>query len=212
MAESLSRIVFILLILAVLAVPAWAYNSVVDRHEAVDAAWAQVESSYQRRADLIPNLQRSVERYLEHERDTLESVTAEREGEPSLQELLASLDQARTDSDDALSNAASGDAAALERVERAQSELGHAVQVLMARSEAYPELRSGDQFLRLQAQLEGTENRIDLARARYNQAVRNYNSTIRRFPGRLIAMAEDYSERPYFESESGADRPVALDF
>lgn len=209
--HTLRRILQIVVVVAVLAVPAWVYNSVVSRHEAVDAAWSQVESTYQRRADLIPNLQRSVERYLEHERDTLEAVTAEREGEPALDELLATLKQSRARSADALSEAAPGDAAALARIQSTQGELGAVVQRLMARSEAYPDLRSGDQFLRLQAQLEGTENRINLARSRYNEAVRRYNSTIRRLPGRLIADIEGYEARAYFESEAGADRPVALD-
>ncbi len=209
--KHLRQIVLLVIALAVLAVPAWAYNSVVGRQEAVDAAWAQVESGYQRRADLIPNLQRSVERYLEHERDTLEAVTAEREGDPALADLVGSLNEARTQSDQALSGAAPGEPAALQRIERTQRELGQVVSVLMARAESYPDLRSADQFLRLQAQLEGTENRIDIARVRYNRAVRRYNAAIRGLPGRLIAAAQGYRERPYFESEAGAERPVALE-
>jgi LemA protein len=168
---------------------------VVSRREAVDAAWAQVESAYQRRADLVPRLVEVVKRHLRQESETLVAVV-----------------EARGRAVGALSGAPVGEAE-IAGLGRAQGELGQGLARLVAIAESYPELRSADSFLELQAQLEGAENRIHVARIAYNDAVRAYNASIQRLPTAWLAEAHGYQRRAYFESEEGARRagPLGLD-
>lgn len=189
----------------------WSYNALVGKQEAVAAAWSQVESNYQRRADLVPALVASVKRFLQHERDVLRTITEQHSrARSSLNAQVGHASASRAVSKKA--RAETGDALVsadrLTRFAKAQATLGHDLSRLLAVVEDYPELRSGDQFLRLQAQLEGTENRINIARLRYSQNVRAYNTAIRRFPGVLMARAMAFSSRPYFEADPGADKPT----
>ncbi|MDN3521499.1 LemA family protein [Halomonas ramblicola] len=188
------RLMIILLVGAVLvAVPWLTHNRLVAGEERVAAAWADVESNLQRRADLVPNLVRSVQEHMTYESETLVRLVRERA------EALS----------EALAEARGEDPARLAGLEAALSEeLGR----LMRRAGEHPELRSGDQFLRLQAQLEGSENRINVARMRYNAAVREYNADLRGFVGRWVADPMGLGPRDYFEASPDAAEPVELAF
>lgn len=170
-------------------------NYVVSRSEAVDAAWAQVESAYQRRADLVPRLVEVVKRHLRQESETLVAVV-----------------EARSRAGSALAGTPKSEAD-ISRLGRAQGELGQGLAHLVAVAESHPELRSADSFLELQAQLEGAENRIHVARIAYNDAVRAYNAAIQQLPAAWLAEAHGYQRRAYFESNEGAERagPLGLD-
>lgn len=189
----------------------WSYNGIIGKQEAVAAAWSQVESNYQRRTDLVPSLVDSVERFLEHESEVLSSVVEKRgPNNPSLDALSSEVAGAHESSKEALAQTEGvpTDSDRLTKLAATQADLGNKLSRLLAVAENYPTLRSADQFLRLQAQLEGTENRINIARMRYNEAVRAYNSAIRRFPGFLIAGTMGLSDRPYFEADDGASEPA----
>ncbi len=188
------RLMIILLVGALLvAVPWLTHNRLVAGEERVAAAWADVESNLQRRADLVPNLVRSVQEHMTYESETLVRLVRER---------AAALSEA-------LAEARGEDPARLAGLEAALSEqLGR----LMRRAGEHPELRSGDQFLRLQAQLEGSENRINVARMRYNAAVREYNADLRGFVGRWVAEPMGLQPRDYFEASPDAAEPVELAF
>jgi LemA protein len=173
------------------------YNNLVSRLEAVDGAWAQIESAHQRRADLVPALVETVKRHTRYEADTLVAVV-----------------QARADAVRRLGAAQPpADPEGLARVARAQSELGLGLAQLFAVAESHPELRAADSFLELQAQLEGAENRIHVARVAFNDAVRAYNAAIEKLPAVWIAEARGLERRSYFESEDGSERvrPLGLD-
>ncbi len=190
----------------------WAYNRIVDREERVYEAWSQVESNLQRRTDLIPNLVETVARYMKHERETLTAVTDERGDalnplEDAMSRLLGDQQSAAEQE-----GAAPDDEQALARLAQAHQVLGGSLKNLIAVAESYPNLRSGDQFLSLQAQLEGTENRINVARMEFNESVGTYNSAIRRLPGTLIAALGDFKRKAYFETEEGAGNPVNVEF
>jgi len=190
----------------------WFYNRIVDREERVYQAWSQVESNLQRRTDLIPNLVETVSRYMRHERETLTAVAGER-GD-ALNPLEEAMSRLISDQQSAASRegAAPDNEQALARLAQAQQALGGSLKNLIAVAESYPTLRSGDQFLSLQAQLEGTENRINVARMEFNQSVGDYNSAIRRLPGSLIASLGDFKRKAYFEIEGDGGAPVAVDF
>jgi LemA protein len=190
----------------------WFYNRIVDKEERVYEAWSQVESNLQRRTDLIPNLVETVSRYMRHERETLAAVADER-GD-ALNPLADAMSRLIADQQSAAAQdgAAPDDEQALARLAQAQQVLGGSLKNLIAVAEAYPTLRSADQFLSLQAQLEGTENRINVARMEFNEAVGTYNSSIRRLPGTLIASLSDFKRKAYFETEGDASRPVAVEF
>lgn len=192
----------------------WLHNSLVNREEAVLSSWAQVESSYQRRADLIPALVDTVSRFVEHERETLESVTETRAGRDKLRELAGKLSEQQENAAALLDEAggAPEDEQTLRELARTQRAIGSGLGRLIAVAEDYPDLRSSDQFLRLQAQLEGTENRINLARVRFNEAVRVYNGALRRMPHSLVASAGGFRRKAYFEADEGADSTRELDF
>jgi LemA protein len=206
-----------LLVLAPVVLSVGVHNHLVSQREAVDAAWAQVESQYQRRGDLVPALARTIQRYLRHESDTLVGVVRARaEATARLERAAADLAAAQEASArelrerDGRPPRADAD---LERFARSQERVGLGLQRLLAVAEAHPTLRSGDQFLELQAQLEGTENRINVARMRFNDAVRAYNAAIEKLPARLIATAQGYERRAYFHADAGARiaPPIVLD-
>jgi LemA protein len=171
-------------------------NDLVAREQQVREAWAQVQNVYQRRADLIPNLVETVKGFAAQERTVLEEVTRARASVAGIQvtpELIR-------------------DPAALRRFQEAQTQLGGALSRLLVVVERYPELRSNQNFLALQSQLEGTENRIAVERRRYNEAVRAYNTALRTFPRSLVASLRGFQERSYFEATPGSEAapPVKL--
>ncbi len=174
-------------------------NAIPTYDEEVKAAWSQVENQYQRRADLVPNLVETVQGFAEQERETLTEVTEARSRATSIQVDADMLD----------------DPQALRRFEQAQEQLTGALSRLMAVSERYPDLRSSQNFLALQSQLEGTENRISVARRDFIQADQRYNTEIRTFPGRVwhSLLYSDMEEREAFEATAGdADEAPEVEF
>lgn len=204
---SVSIAIFVLIVVPVVILAA-SYNSLVNKEEAVLTSWGQVESQFQRRADLIPALVETVTRYMRHERDTLTEVTAQRR--PDLDRLADAVERLAA-GQQALSDAATDgeslidDQDALTRLFAESAAVESEIQGLLAVAEDYPELRSSDQFLELQAQLEGTENRINVARLRFNQAVGAFNSAMRRIPGNLAAGLGGFRRKAYFRAEEGSD-------
>lgn len=186
-------LIIVLLGVGLISVPWLTHNRLVTGEEAVDAAWADVESNLQRRADLVPNLVRSLQQYMTHESETL--VRLVRERAEALSEALGKTREFDT------SRIAGLDAALSQDLSR-----------LMHQAGEHPELRSGDQFLRFQAQLEGSENRLNVARMRYNEAVREYNAGLRGFVGRWIAEPMGLRSRDYFEASPAATEPFAVKF
>lgn len=171
------------------------YNAIITAEEEVNTAWAQVETQYQRRADLIPNLVETVKGYAAHESATLESVVAAR----------AKATQVVVDPTHATSEQ-------IAAFQAAQGELSQALGRLMAISENYPELKANQNFNNLQSQLEGTENRITVARNNFNEIARQFNTLIRRFPTNIVANLMDAEKRPYFEATTGADQAYQVQF
>jgi LemA protein len=172
------------------------HNRLVQLDEGVNEAWAQVENVYQRRADLIPNLVKTVEGAADFERETLTEVIEARSRATSVQltpEMLR-------------------DPNAFAQFEQAQNGLGAALSRLMVVIERYPELKANQNFLQLQDELAGTENRIAVERRRFNQASQQYNSTVRRVPERFVAGWFGFDERPYFQAEPGADQAPEVEF
>jgi LemA protein len=171
------------------------YNTIQVQDEQTKSAWSEVLNQYQRRADLIPNLVNTVKGFAAQEQAVLIGVT----------EARAKATQVRVDP---------GDPASLQQFQAAQGELSSALARLMVVVERYPELKSDQNFRDLQAQLEGTENRITVARNRYIQAVQDYNVTVRKFPVNLTAMVFGYDVKPYFavENEAEISRPPTVDF
>ena len=172
------------------------YNSLVQQDEQVRSTWANVESQYQRRADLIPNIVRTVEGQADFERGTLTEVIEARSRATSIQ----------------LSADDLSDPEAIRRFQEAQTALGSSLGRLLVTAEAYPTLQANEGFLRLQDQLEGTENRIATARNDYNQAVAGLNGRIRTFPANLVAGVAGVSARAPFAAQEGADRAPEVDF
>jgi LemA protein len=192
------------------------YNSLVAKEEQVFSAWAQVESTLQRRADLVPRLVESVSRFIQHERETLQGVTEARGGSSGdLAAAIEDLAKAGAASADVL---AKGDEAIvetqdmLERLADAQARMGRSIRTLLATAEAYPDLRSSDQFLELQSQLEGTENRINVARLRFNDTAGVYNAAIRSVPGVFIAGLGNFRRKAYFQADEDAGNAAELNF
>jgi LemA protein len=173
------------------------YNRMVTLEEGVDAAWAQVENVYQRRMDLIPNLVETVKGYAAQEQETLTAVTEARSRAGGVMQMDESL----------LNNPE-----AFERFQAAQDGLGSALQRLLVVTENYPDLKSNQNFLALQDQLEGTENRIAVERMRFNEAVRAYNTLIRRFPQVFVANVTGFEPKPYFQSSDGAETAPKVEF
>ena len=171
------------------------YNGLVTAEEKVSAQWANVESQYQRRADLIPNLVATVKGYAEHEQETLEGVVSAR----------ARATQTTVNADQLTPEA-------LQQYQAAQGELTQALGRLLVTVEKYPDLKANQNFLELQAQLEGTENRINVARKNFNDAARAYNTAIRRFPKNILAGLFGFDKRTYFEAQEGAETAPTVEF
>jgi LemA protein len=188
-------VVFIVVIAAVGL--AGSYNRLVRLQQAVDQSWAQVQNVYQRRADLIPNLVNTVSGAANFEKSTLVEVTNAR----------ASVGRVKLDP-----NRAPTDAAQLQEFQAAQGQLSNALSRLLVVVERYPELRANQNFLSLQAQLEGTENRISVERGNFNTAVQNYNVAARSFPTNLVAGILGFAPRPFFTAQTGAERPPPVRF
>jgi len=173
-----------------------AYNDIVALEQDVNAKWAQVQNVYQRRADLVPNLVATVKGYAAHERDVLETVTASRAQVGSVQV-----------SKDTLNNPAE-----FQKFQQAQSGLTSALSRLLLVVERYPDLKANQNFLELQSQLEGTENRIAVERMRFNQSAQTYNTRIKQFPAVLIARFFGFNEKQYFQATAGSEKPPTVDF
>ena len=188
-----------IIILAVIAVVAvWAvtgYNRLVKADEAVSTAWSNVENQYQRRADLIPNLVNIVKGYAAHEKETLDAVVA-----------------ARTRATQVAVDAENLTPEMLQEYQKAQNEVGTALGRLIAIAEAYPDLKANANFLELQAQLEGTENRISVERRNFNEVAKKYNTSIRTFPRNMLAGMFGFEKRPYFEAQEGAENVPVVQF
>ncbi len=191
------KLLSLLLLLPLLALSGCGYNQIQKNEEGVTAAWADVEATYQRRADLIPNLVETVKAYAAHERETLEAVTQAR----------AKVGQVNLSAKDL------NDPAAMARFQAAQGELSGALSRLLVVAERYPDLKASQNFSDLQHQLEGTENRINVARQRYNEAVRIFNTSIRTFPNNLTNNFLLHLERKEpFKAEAGAEQAPKVKF
>jgi LemA protein len=171
------------------------YNSMVSKEEGLTAAWAQVENQYQRRADLIPNLVNTVKGYADFEQETLTAVIEARSKASSVQVNAENLNPEQ-----------------IANFQQAQDGLSSALGRLLVVVERYPELKANEQFMQLQVQLEGTENRISVERMRFNEAVQQYNSYIRQFPNSIIAGIANFDRKGYFEAREGADQAPVVQF
>ena len=195
----MKKTIIILTIIAVIAaIVFWfigSYNSMVTAEENVETSWAQVENQYQRRADLIPNLVNTVKGYAAHESSTLEAVIDARSRATQI-----TIDPSKATPEQLMA------------FQNAQGELTQALGRLLALSESYPDLKANQNFLELQSQLEGTENRITVARNAFNEAARQFNTMIRRFPGNIVASMFGFEKKPYFEAEQGAEKAPKVEF
>lgn len=171
------------------------YNGLVDKQETATTALADVQATYQRRADLIPNLAKTVQAYAKHEKETFEAVTKAR----------ASVGQIKLD-------AGSLTPEKMKQFEQAQGQLSEALGKLMVVAERYPELKANENFHSLQIQLEGTENRINEARQKYNEAVQDYNQAVRRFPNVIFVGMFGFNRMEKFEASAGAEKAPELNF
>src|SRR5271155_4107508 len=185
------------IVLIVIAIAGGSYNRLVGLSQAVDKQWAQVQTDYQRRADLIPNLVETVSGAANFEKSTLVEITQAR----------ASVGQVKIDASQAPS-----DAQQLANFEKAQGQLSSALSRLLVVSERYPDLKANSNFIGLQAQLEGTENRIAVARKDFNDAVETYNTTVKSFPTVMYAAMFGYKEKPYFNATPGSETPPKVQF
>lgn len=196
MKKGLSTTAIVIIVIAIVAL--WGvkvYNNLVNEEENVSKAWSQVENVYQRRADLIPNLVATVKGYAEHEKGTFEAVT-----------------EARTNATSIHVDASDLSPEAIAKFQKAQGELSTALGRLIAIQENYPELKANENFKDLQAQLEGTENRIATERNKFNEAAKAYNVTVRRFPNNLIAGLFHFNTKGYFQAAEGADVAPKVEF
>lgn len=171
-------------------------NGLVEREENVESAWAQVENQYQRRADLIPNLVNTVRGAADFEQETLTAVINARSQATSINVTAADLN----------------DPAKIQQFQEAQQQLSGALSRLLVSVERYPELKANNNFRDLQAQLEGTENRISTERMRFNNAAQGYNTSIRKFPTSIIASMGGFERKAYFEAEAGSEQAPNVDF
>ena len=171
------------------------YNNMVTMQEGVTSSWSQVENQYQRRADLIPNLVGTVKGYAAHENETLVGVV-----------------EARANATKVTLNVSDLNEESLQKFNQAQGELSSALSKLMAVSESYPDLKANQSFLQLQAQLEGTENRIATERMRFNEVVKGYNSYVKMFPRNIIASMFGFEAKPYFAADAGAEKAPEVKF
>lgn len=193
MKKLLILIVVAAIALGVVLVPS--YNSLVKAEEEIDSVWANVESTYQRRADLIPNLVNTVKGQANFEQETLTGVV----------EARAKASQTKIDPVNMTEEQ-------LAQFQQNQNAVGSALSRLLVTVEKYPDLKAHEGFMNLQAQLEGTENRINVARNKFNDAARVYNQKVRQFPTKLAAMIFGFKEKPYFKSVEGAQNAPTVDF
>ncbi len=171
------------------------YNGLVSSQESVETAWANVENVYQRRADLIPNLVETVKGYAKHEQETLEGVIAARANATKV-----TIDPTNMTPED------------LQKYQAAQGDVTNALSRLIAVAENYPDLKANQNFLELQSQLEGTENRITVERNKFNEVAREYNTKRRTFPTNILASIFNFGDKPYFQAQEGADKAPKVDF
>jgi LemA protein len=172
------------------------YNSLVTSEENIKSAWAQVENQYQRRADLIPNLVKTVEGAADFEKSVLTEVT----------EMRSKVGQTKLNVDDL------NDPEKFQQYQQAQDKLSSALSRLLVVTENYPQLRSNDNFLQLQSQLEGTENRISVERKKFNEAVQTFNTSVRSFPTVITAKLFGFKEKPYFKGKEGSENAPDVNF
>lgn len=171
------------------------YNGFVNKEEGVNAAWSNVETQYQRRSDLIPNLVNTVKGYAAHESQTLGEVTEARAKATSINLSAGELTPER-----------------LAQFQQAQADVRSALGRLIAVAESYPDLKANQNFIELQSQLEGTENRIAVVRKDFNDAARKYNVAVRRFPSNLVAALFGFDQKPYFEAAEGTETAPQVEF
>ena len=196
MKKSLIAIISIVAILGILFF--WykgVYNGLVTADEQVSKQWANVENQYQRRLDLVPNLVATVKGYAEHEQSTLEGVI-----------------QARAKATQLTVDASKLNEETMAQFQAAQGELSSALSRLLVSVERYPDLKANQNFLDLQVQLEGTENRIATERTRFNDAAQEYNTKVRKFPNNIVASISGFTQKPYFKSEAGAEKAPQVQF
>ena len=189
---------FGIIILALIVLGLWGvpkYNGLVKSQESVEKAWGNVENQYQRRADLIPNLVETVKGYAKHEQETLEGVIEARANATKV-----TIDAKNMSPED------------LQKYQAAQGDVTNALSRLIAVSENYPDLKANENFMDLQKQLEGTENRINKARADFNEEAKEYNTKRRTFPTNIIASIFGFGDKPYFQAQEGADVAPKVDF
>lgn len=182
-------------LVALVSLNSCGYNTMTEKEEAVNKAWSNVENQYQRRSDLIPNLVNTVKGYAQHEQSTLTAVL-----------------EARSKATQITVNAEDLTPEKLKEYQAAQGQVTSALGKLLAISEAYPDLKANENFKELQAQLEGTENRISVERRNFNEVVGNYNTYIRKFPQNIIASIFGFEKRAYFEAEAGSEKAPKVEF
>lgn len=193
-----SYIILIVIVVIILSIFFWfknTYNGMVTMQENVSAQWSNVENQYQRRLDLIPNLVNTVKGYAEHEQNTLNGVVEARAKATQMQINLDNLDEAT-----------------MKKLNAVQGELSTALSRLMAISENYPDLKANENFRDLQAQVEGTENRIAVERRKFNDTARAYNTSIRQFPKNMLAGMFGFTPKPYFEANAEAENAPKVEF
>ncbi len=190
--------IILIIVAALAAIVFWGvgiYNALVTAEENVETSWAQVENQYQRRSDLVPNLVATVKGYASHEATVLENVVNARSKATQM-----TIDPSKATPEQ------------LQAYQAAQGELSQALGRLLALSESYPDLKASQNFLELQSQLEGTENRIAVARNAFNEAAKQFNVRIRRFPSNIIAGMCGFEKKAYFEAEAGANKAPEVQF
>ena len=188
----------IILVAVIAALAMWvisAYNGMVKMDESVSTAWSNVENQYQRRTDLIPNLVNTVKGYAAHEKETFEAVVSAR----------SKATQMTVDPENLTPEK-------LQEYQKAQGEIGAALGRLLAITENYPELKANENFKELQAQLEGTENRITTERMKFNEAAKSYNTMIRQFPKNILASMFNFEKKGYFEAQNGSETAPKVEF
>ncbi len=211
--STLSIFVIMLPLIASVIGFVYIYNKLVAQEESVLGAWAQVESNFQRRTDLIPGLVKTVSTFMEHEKELMQDVTESRTRQ-DVQDLLQKLEKTRQDADTLTETATEklSDEAHMQSVLRAQEAVGDNIRGIFGLVENYPQLRSADNFLTLQDQLEGTENRINVARMAFNDAVREYNADIRKMPASWVASIGNFQRKAYFETDKKNETVQPLAF